>query len=89
MSERLDRAAVEAAVARWHRALRDLRVSIEDAIEQADRVAVRLTWRGIRVETRGIAALEREVTWATLEIYRLADRRIVETWSSVAMFASH
>jgi hypothetical protein len=51
--------------------LRDLRVSIEDYIEERDRVAVRLSWRGT-------AADGSSVVRETIDIIRFEKSRMVE-----------
>lgn len=82
----LDRLALRQMIGAWHATFGRLTATIEEMIASDGRVAVRLTWHGTRLERRGIAALEREVTWTGFEFYRLAGGRIVELWTSVALF---
>jgi steroid delta-isomerase-like uncharacterized protein len=59
----------------------DLRVSVEDVIGADDRVAARLTVHGTQSgDLMGIPASGREATWTDVNIYRVADGKIVEEW---------
>jgi steroid delta-isomerase-like uncharacterized protein len=63
------------------RAFPDLRVQIDDAIAEGDRVALRLTIRGTHQgEFLGIPATGRPVSYISHEFYRVADGLIAEEW---------
>ena len=82
----LDRAALAAVVTAWHETFSTLQVVVEDLIAEGGRVAARVAWQGEHMETRGIAAQRVEQRWPSFEFFRLEAGRIVEIWSSVAMY---
>ena len=69
-----------------HAAFPDIRIRIDDAIAEADRVAVRATWTGTH---RGvfpllpIPATNRTVSCTGMVFWRVCDGKIVERWASV------
>jgi len=66
-----------------YRLLPDLHYTIEDMIAEDDKVAVRFRRRGTdRGEFMGIAPSGREITWMGIDIFRIADGRIVEHWGN-------
>lgn len=58
-----------------------LDVDIEDFIESANKVCVRLAWRG----TKGMRVVERE----TIDILRIGDGLIVEHWGARLWIDEH
>lgn len=59
----------------------DLSITIEDAIEQGDKVAVRVRFRGTHGGPfQGIGATHRPVEFTSLEIYRIEGDLIAEEW---------
>ena len=59
----------------------DLRAEIEDIFGSGDRVAVRLTFRGThRGPFFGMAPTGREVTFSSVELYRVEGDRVAEEW---------
>jgi steroid delta-isomerase-like uncharacterized protein len=60
----------------------DFRLTIDVVVAEDDRVAVRWTATGTqRGEFQGIATTGRRVTITGIEIDRVADGRVVETWT--------
>ena len=55
----------------------DLRVSIDDLIAEGDKVVIRTTWRGTRSSGQQSAR-------TMIQIFRLADSKIVEEWNEGA-----
>jgi hypothetical protein len=67
-----------------HRAYADLRITIEDLIEEGDKVVCRNTVTGTHQgEYMGIPPTGRSVTYNEIFIARFADGRIAETWGVV------
>jgi predicted ester cyclase len=59
----------------------DLHVAVEQLVAEADLVAARWTATGTHSgELAGIAATGTSVRWSGIDVYRLADGRIVEWW---------
>jgi steroid delta-isomerase-like uncharacterized protein len=72
---------LQAAFRRFHQAFPDLHINIEDAITTSDKVAARWTATGTHHgELAGIPATGRSVRWGGIDLYRLANGRIVEWW---------
>jgi len=66
-----------------YRVLPDLHYTIEDLIAEGDKVAVRFTRRGThRGEFMGSAPSGRAVQWTGIDIFRIADGKLVENWSN-------
>jgi predicted ester cyclase len=67
-----------------HRAFPDLRVTIEDLIEEGDKVVSRNTVTGTHEgEYMGVAPTGRSVTYNEIFILRFVGGRIAETWGVV------
>ena len=61
----------------------DLRITIEDMVGEADKVAWRLTVNGTHEsEFRGVPATGTEVTFSAHYIFRFQDGKIVERWTN-------
>ncbi len=61
----------------------DLRITIEDMVGEADRVAWRLTVNGRHEsEFRGVPATGTEVTFAAQYIFRFRNGKVVERWTN-------
>jgi steroid delta-isomerase-like uncharacterized protein len=72
---------LKALVESYRQAFPDLRVSVLDAFGEGDRVLVRTTLHGThRGEFAGIPATGKPVILTALNIHRLEDGRIAETW---------
>jgi steroid delta-isomerase-like uncharacterized protein len=64
----------------------DLHVRIEDIFATGDRVAVRLSFRGVhRGSFHSIPATGRPIAFTSIEIYRVSDGRLAEEWVSPDM----
>lgn len=73
--------AFKEAVASFFRGFPDLKVTIEDAIGEGDRVAVRFQEVGTHQgEFVGIPATGRTVTFGGMGIYRVQDGLLAEEW---------
>ncbi len=60
----------------------DLEVTIEDLVAEGDRVVERLTIRGTHQGMfMGVSPTGKSVTWGFINIYRVADDKVVELWS--------
>ncbi len=61
----------------------DLQYTIEDVIAADDKVVVRFTRRGTHAGPfMGLAATGRVAQWTGMDIFRLADGKIVEHWTN-------
>jgi steroid delta-isomerase-like uncharacterized protein len=59
----------------------DIQMTLEDMISDGDRVVVRFTAHAThKGHILGIAPTGRRVTWAGINIYRVADGKVHETW---------
>jgi steroid delta-isomerase-like uncharacterized protein len=69
---------------RLHRAFPDLHVTIEDLIEEGDKVVARNTVTGTHQgDYMGVPPTGKTVTYNEIFIARFADGRIAETWGIV------
>jgi steroid delta-isomerase-like uncharacterized protein len=76
--------AIKEVFTTFHRAFPDLRITIEDMIEEGDKLVVRNTVTGTHQgEYMGIAPTGKSVTYNEIFIFRFANGRIVETWGVV------
>ncbi len=79
----LDLAGVEQFYAGLWDAFPDLRITIEDMVGEADRVAWRLTVKGTHeAEFKGVSATGNEVTFSAQYIFRFRNGKIVERWTN-------
>jgi steroid delta-isomerase-like uncharacterized protein len=70
-----------AFIARTRAMLPDVRATVEDMFTEGDRVAVRLTLHGTYAgEVMGIAYDGKRVTLPEIQVYRIANGKIVERW---------
>jgi len=75
-------------VARLHRAYSDLHITIEDLIEDGDKVVSRNTVTGTdQGEYMGIPPTGKSVTYNEIFILRFTAGRIAETWGVVDVFS--
>lgn len=75
--------ALKEVFARLHRAFPDLHVTVEDLIEEEDKVVGRNSVTGTHQgEYMGIPPTGKVVTYNEIMIFRFAGGRIVETWGS-------
>jgi steroid delta-isomerase-like uncharacterized protein len=73
---------------RLHRAFPDLQITIEDLIEEGDKVVSRNTVTGTHLgEYMGIPPTGRSVTYNEIFILRFTGGRITETWGIVDVFS--
>lgn len=77
----LAREAIAATVRSWRAAFPDLEMRTDEAIQQGDLVAARLTLSGTHEGAwRGAAPTGREVSMALMMFFRFEDGRVVEMW---------
>jgi steroid delta-isomerase-like uncharacterized protein len=80
--------AVREVFARLHRVFPDLHITIEDLVEEGDKIVSRNTVTGTqRGEYMGIPPTGKSVTYNEIFIFRFADGRIAETWGVVDVFS--
>jgi steroid delta-isomerase-like uncharacterized protein len=76
--------AIKEIFSNLHLAFPDLHVTIEDLIEEGDKVASRNTVRGTHQgEHMGLPPTGKSITYNEIFIFRFANGRIVETWGVV------
>src|SRR5215207_9125000 len=64
-----------------HAAFPDMHITVEDMIAEGDRVAARVSMRGTHQgEFQGIAATGKRVQVQAMDMFRIADGKIVEHW---------
>ncbi len=64
-----------------HAAFPDMRITVEDMIAEGDRVAARVTMRGTHQgEFQGITPTGKRVQVRAMDMFRIADGKIVEHW---------
>jgi len=65
----------------------DLETTIEDLIAEGDKVAVRQTWRGTHTsDFLHIPPTGKQVTFTSIEVYRVAGGKLAEEWVELDMF---
>jgi steroid delta-isomerase-like uncharacterized protein len=80
--------ALKEVFARLHQAFPDLHVTVEDLVEEGDKVVGRNTITGThRGEYMGIPPTGKVITYSEIFILRFADGRIAETWGVVDVFS--
>jgi steroid delta-isomerase-like uncharacterized protein len=80
--------ALKQAISILHRAFPDLHVTVEDLIEEGDKVAGRNVVTGTHLgEYMGVAPTGRSVTYNEIFIFRFVNGRIAETWGVVDVFS--
>jgi steroid delta-isomerase-like uncharacterized protein len=80
--------AVREVFARLHRVFPDLHITIEDLVEEGDKIVSRNTVTGRqRGEYMGIPPTGKSVTYNEIFIFPFADGRIAETWGVVDVFS--
>ena len=66
---------------RFHDAVPDLQITLDDVISAGDRVAARWQATGTHRGTlAGVPATGRPVRWGGIDVYRFQDGKIVEWW---------
>ena len=80
--------ALKEVFARLHGAFPDLHVTVEDLVEEADKVVSRnsVTWTH-HGEYMGFPPTGKSITYNEIMIFRFVDGRIVETWGVVDVFS--
>jgi steroid delta-isomerase-like uncharacterized protein len=80
--------ALKDVFAKLHRAYPDLHITVEDVIEEDDKVVGRNTVTGTHQgEYMGLEPTGKSVTYNEIFIFRFAGGRIVETWGVVDVFS--
>jgi predicted ester cyclase len=65
----------------------DFQTTIEDLIAEGDRVAVRILWQGThKGELMGIPPTGKHVKVTEMQIYRIANGKIIERWVETDVF---
>src|SRR5919199_4255541 len=78
-----DREGLKQLTELFRRAFPDGRMTIEEMVAEGDRVATRKTFRGThRGELMGLPPTGRAVAIGLIDIARLADGQVVESWSA-------
>jgi predicted ester cyclase len=79
-----DREGIKQMTAMFRQAFPDGRMTIEDMLAEGDRVATRKTFRGThRGELLGIPPTGLPVAIGLIDIVRVVDGKVVESWSEV------
>jgi steroid delta-isomerase-like uncharacterized protein len=82
--QRVDGERGKQTVSAFLAAFPDLWCTIEDLVAEGDRVVARLTCRGTqRGAFMGVPATDRQVTWAAIDFFRIAEGKVVEVWGQV------
>ena len=80
--------ALKEVFARLHRAFPDLHVTVEDLIEEGDKVVGRNSVTGTHQgEHMGIPPTGKSITYSEIMIFRFEGGRIAETWGVVDVFS--
>jgi predicted ester cyclase len=80
--------ALKEVFGRLHRAFPDLHVTVEDLIEEGDKVVGRNSVTGTNQgEYMGLAPTGKSVTYNEIFIFRFDEGRIAETWGVVDVFS--
>jgi steroid delta-isomerase-like uncharacterized protein len=80
--------ALKEVFARVHRVFPDIHVTVEDLIEEADKVVGRNTLTGTHQgEYMGLPPTGKSVTYNEIIIFRFVNGRIAETWAVVDVFS--
>jgi steroid delta-isomerase-like uncharacterized protein len=80
--------AIKEVFASLHRAFPDLHISVEDLVEEGDKVVSRNSVTGThRGEYMGLPATGRVVAYNEIFIFRFVNGRIAETWGVVDVFS--
>ena len=81
---------VKQIVAAWRTGFPDGRMVIDDLIGEADKVVIRMTWRGTHQgDFYGIAPTNRQVSVTSIGIDRVVNSKIVEGWGEVDMLGMY
>lgn len=85
-----DREGVKLIFAMYQRTFSDFQATIEDLIAEGDKVVGYLTLRGRHTGAfAGFPPTGRAITFQTIDIFRIADGKIVEHWGIPDQFALH
>ena len=72
---------VKAFVQTFRQGFPDLRATVEDTLEEGDRIAARVTFAGTHEgEFMGVPATENRIEIDTIDIVRIVDGKAVEHW---------
>ena len=81
---------VKQIVAAWRTGFPDGHMVIDDLIGEADKVVIRMTWRGTHQgDFYGIAPTNRQVSVTSIGIDRVVNGKIVEGWGEVDMLGMY
>jgi steroid delta-isomerase-like uncharacterized protein len=76
-----DRAGLQAALRAFRIGCPDLHITTDDLVAEGDRVAKRWTYHATHTgDLSGLPPTGRRITMSGLEMFRLADGKIVESW---------
>jgi len=77
-----DREGLKQGLTQFRTAFPDARYTIEDEIVAGDRLVHRVTAKGTQKgEFQGVPATGKLATWSEFHIARIADGKVVESWS--------
>jgi steroid delta-isomerase-like uncharacterized protein len=80
--------AIKEVFARLHHAFPDLHVTVEDLIEEEDKVVGRNSVTGTHQgEYMGLSPTGKSITYNEIMIFRFVDARVAETWGIVDVFS--
>jgi predicted ester cyclase len=83
-----DREGLKQITAMFRQAFPDGRMTIEDMVAEGDQVATRKTFRGThRAELMGIPPTGKPVAMGVIDIVRVVDGQVVESWSESDNFS--
>lgn len=81
-------AGTKQTLSMFHAVFSDLRVTTEDMMADGDKVVVRLAVNGTNTgEFMGLPPTGKQVTMSGIEMFRLADSKIVERWAEFDMMS--
>ncbi len=78
------RAGVKEFFSHWLQAFPDTSVTVEDVIEEGDRVSARFTYKGTFTQSfLGYAANQAPVEMRTIDIWRVQEGKFIEHWDEI------
>jgi steroid delta-isomerase-like uncharacterized protein len=81
-------AGTKQTLSMYHAVFSDLQVTAEDMIANEDKVVVRLSVNGTNTgEFMGLPPTGKQVTMSGIEMFRLADGKVVERWAEFDMMS--
>jgi len=84
----MNRAGVKSLFSMYHSAFSGLQTTIEDLIAEDDKIVGFLVVRGTHTGNfMGIPATGKHIAFRTVDIFRIADKKIVEHWAMPDQFS--